>query len=174
VDCSLYSTVLMKIYIQNIRQGFSQFSEQENLDYLAEPNRSIYHSPATIKVEVDRDRRRIRAQLRLETRANRVCDDCLTEFQDEIKLETTRVFVLGGDELSKDLDVVTLPADARELNLTPIIDEMILLNHPMKVLCKPDCKGLCPRCGVNLNVDKCRCEESSGDPRWAELKNLLK
>ena len=43
------------------------------------------------------------------------------------------------------------------LEIDKDIREEILLNLPMKVICSPDCKGLCPRCGVNLNCQKCTC-----------------
>ncbi len=175
MDCSLYSTILMQIYIQNIRPGFSQFSSEEKLDFLDASLADIYSDPAGIIVDVERERRRMRVKISLETKARRTCDDCLTEFQETFTLKATRIFVIGGDdELAGDTDVITLPADARELDLIPVIREMILLNHPMKVICKPDCNGLCPGCGVNLNVDTCQCKEDGGDPRWDELKKLLK
>ena len=48
----------------------------------------------------------------------------------------------------------------------------LLLNLPMKHLCREDCKGLCPGCGVNLNREPCRCKKQV-DPRWAALEQLL-
>jgi uncharacterized protein len=51
--------------------------------------------------------------------------------------------------------------------------EYILLEIPISPLCRPDCKGLCPICGNNLNEDTCHHEEEAGDPRLASLKALL-
>ncbi|MCD6228017.1 MAG: DUF177 domain-containing protein [Candidatus Omnitrophica bacterium] len=47
------------------------------------------------------------------------------------------------------------------LEMDEAIREQILLEFPMKVLCRPDCKGLCPRCGVNLNYSQCQCVKKS-------------
>ncbi|RME68679.1 MAG: DUF177 domain-containing protein, partial [Nitrospirae bacterium] len=60
-----------------------------------------------------------------------------------------------------------------ELDITSIVQEQILLNLPMKPLCMPECKGLCPRCGMNLNTGTCDCPRTEIDPRWSALKKLL-
>jgi uncharacterized protein len=46
------------------------------------------------------------------------------------------------------------------------------LSLPVKTLCKPDCKGLCPRCGENRNSQACHCDEGPNDPRWEALAGL--
>ena len=57
-------------------------------------------------------------------------------------------------------------------NLDPLVTEDIFLSLPTKILCSEDCKGLCPKCGVNLNLGKCSCKKEI-DPRLAALKELL-
>lgn len=60
--------------------------------------------------------------------------------------------------------------------LEDVLREQVLLASPVKLLCREDCKGLCPHCGTNLNNATCNCPQQSGDPRWAalsELKNKL-
>ena len=49
--------------------------------------------------------------------------------------------------------------------------EQVLLATPVKLVCREDCKGLCPHCGSNLNVEPCNCQQPS-DPRWAALSDL--
>lgn len=58
------------------------------------------------------------------------------------------------------------------LLLEDVVREQVLLSLPSRTLCKPDCKGLCPRCGQNLNVAKCNCAEAPADPRWNALAGL--
>jgi len=58
------------------------------------------------------------------------------------------------------------------LLLEDVLREQVLLSLPVRTLCKPDCKGLCPRCGVNRNSQPCQCEESASDPRWEALSGL--
>ena len=74
-------------------------------------------------------------------------------------------------ELSaEDLDFVYYQDDL--VDLDPLIVEQIMLQIPMKVLCREDCRGLCPHCGVNLNTDCCQCREERIDSRLAILKKL--
>ncbi len=58
------------------------------------------------------------------------------------------------------------------LLLEDVVREQVLLSLPSRILCKPDCKGLCPRCGQNLNIAGCDCGEASTDPRWNALAGL--
>ncbi|MDD6168654.1 MAG: DUF177 domain-containing protein, partial [Lachnospiraceae bacterium] len=48
-----------------------------------------------------------------------------------------------------------------------------LVNWPAKVLCKPDCKGICPKCGTNLNLETCDCEQGELDPRMAAFQDVF-
>jgi uncharacterized protein len=58
------------------------------------------------------------------------------------------------------------------LLLEDVLREQVLLTLPVRTLCKPDCKGLCPRCGENRNSKPCTCEEGPADPRWEALAGL--
>lgn len=58
------------------------------------------------------------------------------------------------------------------LLLEDVVREQVLLSLPGRTLCQPDCKGLCPRCGQNLNQEACSCEKASADPRWNALAGL--
>jgi uncharacterized protein len=58
------------------------------------------------------------------------------------------------------------------IDLKDIVREQILLSVPMKVVCREDCKGLCPHCGQNLNQGECKCPQPVGDTRWQALKGL--
>lgn len=60
------------------------------------------------------------------------------------------------------------------IDIFPEAVQAIILELPMKILCREDCKGLCPACGVNLNVRECHCEAESVDPRLMALKKFLK
>jgi len=58
------------------------------------------------------------------------------------------------------------------LALEDVLREQVLLSLPVRTLCKPDCKGLCPRCGSNRNSQPCQCEVGPSDPRWEALSGL--
>ncbi len=59
-----------------------------------------------------------------------------------------------------------------EIDLAPLVREQLLLALPTRPLCKDDCRGLCPHCGINLNRGECKCEASHPDPRFAVLRSL--
>jgi len=73
---------------------------------------------------------------------------------------------LEGEALTVDV----LDSDA--IDLKSIAREQVLLNLPEQLFCKPDCKGLCDKCGANRNLIDCKCIDEEIDPRWAALKNL--
>jgi len=58
------------------------------------------------------------------------------------------------------------------LELEDVLREQVLLSLPARVLCSPECKGLCPHCGQDLNSANCSCTQSSPDPRWSALSEL--
>ena len=58
------------------------------------------------------------------------------------------------------------------LLLEDVLREQVLLSLPVRTLCKPDCKGLCPRCGENRNSTACTCDVGPSDPRWEALSGL--
>lgn len=77
----------------------------------------------------------------------------------------------GEQELDEnDLGVVYLPDE--NLETEPLLVEQLQLNIPMKPLCRPDCAGLCPTCGADLNLGPCGCPTGGSDPRWAGLQLL--
>jgi len=59
------------------------------------------------------------------------------------------------------------------LDLTEVVRQNLLLAIPMSSLCSPQCRGLCPDCGANLNEEPCNCQREGGDPRLAALRELL-
>jgi len=107
----------------------------------------------------------VETQLRLE------CVRCLEPFAFPVTLELAELFRMPGSDA--DPDTLYAVTDDGEIDLGPLIREHAWLAIPMKHLCDPECRGLCPHCGVNLNAEKCECEEIHVDPRLAPLKELL-
>jgi len=107
----------------------------------------------------------VESQLRLE------CVRCLDPSAFPVNLQLAEMFRLSGSAPKP--DAVYSVSEEGELDLAPLIREHAWLAIPMKHLCDPECKGLCPHCGVNLNRESCECEEIRVDPRLAPLKELL-
>ena len=100
-----------------------------------------------------------------------VCDRCAGEFTREVEIPLDVVLVeeLSNEE-NEDEWVFPLEADAADME--DIVRTVFVLNMDSKLLCKPDCKGLCCRCGKNLNEGPCTCQKEP-DPRFAALRQLL-
>lgn len=108
----------------------------------------------------------------LTTRLSGVCDRCAREFQRDVTFPMEAVLVMElADEENEDEWVFQLEGDSADLD--DIVTTTFVLNMDSKLLCKPDCKGLCCRCGANLNDGPCGCQPEL-DPRFAALKQLLK
>ena len=100
-----------------------------------------------------------------------ICDRCATEFAREMEIPLDVVLVTElADEENEDEWVFPLEGDSADLE--DIIRTVVVLNMDTKLLCKEDCKGLCHRCGKNLNDGPCSCQKEL-DPRFAALKQLL-
>ncbi len=63
--------------------------------------------------------------------------------------------------------------DGDTVDLSELVRQLIILHTPPRSLCRPDCRGLCPHCGTDLNVAECECETEEVDPRMAPLRELL-
>ena len=101
-----------------------------------------------------------------------ICDRCATPFDRQMELPLDVVLVTElADEDHEDEWVFPLEGDSADLE--DIIRTVFVLNMDSKLLCKEDCKGLCCRCGKNLNEEACTCQKEI-DPRLAALKQLLK
>ena len=59
------------------------------------------------------------------------------------------------------------------IDLAPLVRDTVLAALPIRNLCRPDCKGLCPKCGADLNQGDCGCDREAVDLRLEVLKNLL-
>ena len=106
------------------------------------------------------------------------CTRCLTPVKRELDIVFDVDFIdreLFPDSKETHLessDLETDVIDGNELDLTQVAREQILLNLPEQVLCREDCKGICPTCGNDLNEGDCTCSDDNIDPRWAALKDL--
>ena len=108
---------------------------------------------------------------RVSTCIHGTCDRCAAEFDRDVEFPIQVVLVdeLANEE-NEDEWVFHLEGDSADLD--DIIRTVFVLNMDSKILCRPDCKGLCFRCGKNLNEGPCNCQKEL-DPRFAALKQLL-
>ena len=102
------------------------------------------------------------------------CDRCLEDVKTQIKIHTSREVDLSETEEEKrealeDVDYI----DGTMFNAEKFVYGEILMNIPMKVLCRKDCKGICNRCGTNLNYKDCGCDTTELDPQMAKALEVF-
>jgi uncharacterized protein len=111
------------------------------------------------------------------------CARCIEPVEIAVSAEFDLVFrPLGADADAPERSITASETEigyyqGDSLLLEDVLREQVLLSLPVRTLCKPDCKGLCPHCGANRNLQPCSCEEGPNDPRWgslSELRNRLK
>ena len=107
----------------------------------------------------------------IHTTIHGVCDRCASDFDADVDIELDVVLVTElASEENEDEWVFPLEGDSADLD--DIVRTVFVLNMDSKLLCKPDCKGLCCGCGKNLNHEDCTCQKEL-DPRFAALRQLL-
>lgn len=98
------------------------------------------------------------------------CVRCIELVRKTFEIELEEQFRPAGN-ISPDNPVSPIDVNGY-INLRPIFRDLVIVSTPMHILCKPDCHGLCPLCGTNLNQGQCDCERDDIDPRLAVLKLL--
>ena len=113
----------------------------------------------------------VRIQYQADTVLKMPCDRCAVETVQPFSRNFSHILVasLNGEDTGEWIVVES----GYRLNLDELVLADMLLEFPSKFLCKPDCKGICPRCGANLNQTACRCTDKPIDPRLEILKSLL-
>jgi uncharacterized protein len=96
------------------------------------------------------------------------CARCLTGFEAPFDLHVQELF--GADVAPEDPD--GYPLGDGQVDLEPVIRDVVMLAMPYSPLCRSDCQGLCERCGGDRNLGECTCEPAV-DARWAPLADLV-
>lgn len=110
----------------------------------------------------------VQGQLRAHTQVE--CARCLADAEVKVRSQLEELFYYPPKNAPA--DSLIIPED-HNLDFTPLVRADMLVSVPMRALCRPDCKGLCPTCGQNWNDGPCDCDRDDSDPRWGALKNLL-
>ncbi len=143
-------------------------------------------APVTLKGRLHKDGQKVRFTGRVTTTLEWDCGRCLEPFTIPVDAHFDLIYLPVGSPMV----APTKPADGAEreitdddiavsyyendtIDLADVMREQFYLALPMKPLCREDCKGLCPMCGVNRNRESCSCKAVWVDPRLAVLKTLI-
>jgi uncharacterized protein len=135
----------MKIQMKDFRgdtvnQHYEEEMDPEDLDLDIGVMR--FAEPVKVSADVWKGDDDLTVQVHLEGSRTFTCSLCLEEFNNPFEKDLTLHYDIKG------LDGVSIDSDVRE---------EIILDHPIRILCRPDCRGLCPTCGANLNQETCDC-----------------
>ncbi len=111
------------------------------------------------------------SQGRMRAKVDCECVRCLANTVQPVTADFQELWYYPPDKAPEDAEWI-IGEDAN-LDLGPLVREIFLLGIPIQVLCQPDCRGLCPTCGHDLNTGPCECRDESADPRLASLRRLL-
>jgi uncharacterized protein len=167
------SVAEFRINISNLSEGIHEYR------FEADPSKIVMDERlcGTIKVaaKLDKSVHQIFLQTEILAEGSFFCDRCLENFRQALNTVYSMVYVQGARstvDLSKEDDIQILAADMNHIDLDDDVRQYILLTIPQKLLCREDCQGFCPTCGVNKNIATCTCSAQAIDSRWDALKKL--
>lgn len=97
------------------------------------------------------------------------CVRCLSPVEDRVEVDVQELFVYPGSDATEE-EASRMSGDL--LDLEPVLRDAVVLELPFQPLCRPDCAGLCPECGANLNADPGHSHAPDNDPRWDLLRRF--
>jgi uncharacterized protein len=172
----------MRIEVENLKERAEPFSHSyapEEVELEDEGARLL--APAEVEGSASRKGQEVRVRGSIKTEVELSCDRCLAPSRAPLEVEFDARFIPQSaaaresdnvELLAEDLGLAAYEGDS--VDLDELVREQILLALPSRNLCREDCKGLCPKCGADLNAGDCSCEQGETDPRWAALADLKK
>ena len=169
----------MRIELVNLEHGKGEFAHVYQPEELgAFDERVSLAEPVKVTGKVRIAGAEVFVNGHIETRAQVECDRCLQQVETPVSADFELEYITGTEyaasqaaELTEN-DMSVSVFDGEAIDVDEIVKEQILLAVPTRMLCRPDCKGICPDCGIDKNKGDCACGADEVDPRWAALKNL--
>jgi uncharacterized protein len=168
----------MRLELEKLEEEGGKFARVYETNELPLDSEITLVEPAEVRGRIRRDGKEVELRGKLDTKLEVVCGRCLQPVQLPIATEFKERFVRAVSwaaeeqhELqAEDLNVAVF--DGEGIELDDLVREELLLALPANVLCREDCRGLCPTCGIDRNLSDCQCESGEGDSRWQALKEL--
>lgn len=164
----------MKVLISEIPEKGLDLELRETIE------NDVILSPVVARLRIEKVGNEVVVKGNLRADIKLKCSRCLKEFCSELPVPVDVVYhsveELKGED-KHEVRVEELNTDfysGEEMDLLALMEEQIALNLPMKPLCAELCKGICPKCGTDLNVNSCTCNARVIDSRLEVLKKLLK
>lgn len=163
--------------VMNLSGNSKEFTvpvEMDSFSYDGGSYEFISKEPVSIKLnKVSPMTLRFLAQSRCVLSAE--CSRCLepVELPFDINVDDELIIDGDGSACTRDDDEKLSFVKDFELDVDNFIKEELMIGFPLKVLCSEDCRGICPKCGANLNKGECGCDRTVLDPRMAKIRDLF-
>jgi len=169
----------MRIELENMEGGKSDFTHVYQPDELNPVDERVrLTGPASVKGKVRLSGNEVFVNGHIDARAQVECDRCLQPVEAPVTADFALEYIPGSEYASSEVAELTEAEmsvsvfDGQAIDVDEIVKEQILLAVPTRMLCREECKGICPECGIDKNKGECQCVTDDIDPRWAALKNL--
>ena len=178
----------MRLDLSHIRQAETAFLRQyEPSGFAGDDEDYRVVAPVSLGFTIHKDHDRFRLVGSVATTLELACSRCLTRYRGPIRERFRLVLEPAGDRVPADPEGAAALAHeglyladelesgwfrGTEIQLDRFVGEMLALAVPVQPLCREDCRGLCPRCGVDRNVESCSCSEARPESPFAVLASL--
>ena len=169
----------MRIELENLEGGKGDFAHVYQPDELNPVDERVrLTAPAAVTGKVRLSGNEVFVSGHVDTQAQVECDRCLQPVEAPVSSDFALEYITGSEYESSEVAELTEAEmsvsvfDGKAIDVDEIVKEQILLAVPTRMLCREDCKGICPECGIDRNTGECSCVANDIDPRWAALKNL--
>ncbi|MFZ0243708.1 MAG: DUF177 domain-containing protein [Desulfobacterales bacterium] len=178
----------MRVNVDDINENGIELAFREDaasfpaLAELGRRREGDFTMPLTIELHIRRIGDLFAADGRFATRVRQSCSRCLADFEAPLAADFSLTFTrqpAETPELARRTEIELDPEEigqiffrGDEIDLAAAVQEEVLMALPMTPRCRPDCKGLCPRCGADLNPGDCGCDRKVVNPKFAVLSSL--
>jgi len=169
----------MRVELENLEGGKGEFAhvyQPDELNPIDERVNLIEPAATSGKVRVAGNEVFVNGHINALVQVE--CDRCLQPVELPVNTDFALDYISGAEYESTaaaeltEADLSLSVFDGKAIDIDEIVKEQILLTVPARTLCRDDCKGICPECGIDRNTGECSCVTDNTDPRWAALKNL--
>jgi uncharacterized protein len=162
----------MKIQIGSLSEGLHEYQFVTPIEEvgLSDP----FHGEVRASVTLEKTGTQMLLRGIVRADGEFTCDRCARPFQLTVNTGYRMFYVAEGAQFEgiDPAELQTIAPGAGSLDIAEDVRQTVLLAIPLKILCSEGCRGLCPSCGKNLNVESCSCTREEGDARWEPLRSL--
>jgi uncharacterized protein len=167
---------MIRVNVERIKDSEGEtllFREEVDLPCIDKEEIS-FAGPVNIEIELISSGKKIQAEGTIQAVIRRPCDRCLSPVEFLVEAPFKEIYFSTGTNQNNVMQDEWIPFKNEIIDIEPEVIKSLIMALPMKVLCEQNCRGLCPSCGQNLNIEKCGCSREIIDPRLAVLREFAK